>query len=314
MPGEAKTENSQAAEQAAEKAPRFETIDVLRVAGFVCGVLLFVAAILWARSREEGWGWGPGLLVLLAVALEGAVVGLTWPRIFLITWRELKGYFISPVAYAVMAFYFGVCGLIFYLILNQPGAKAEMRDQFGTMYFLLVFMVPILTMRLFSEERRSGTIELLMTSPVRDYEVVVGKYLAAVAFLVVMVIISLQYPIILRAYSNPDWGPIIAGYVGLLIAGAAFAAVGVFTSVLTKSQVAAAISAMLILLVFWLINWLGTHTSGFWSEVCRYLSIPENYEDFRKGIIDTRPIAYFVSLSILFLFMAVRALEISRIK
>lgn len=233
-------------------------------------------------------------------------------NVLTIAGKELRSYFTSPLAYVVMFFYLGVCGLIFSLSVSGPQALAEMRGLFGTMVFVTLMMSPIITMGLLAQEQASGSIELLMTNPVRDWEVVIGKYLSAVALLVLLLIITLEYPLIMETYGDPDWGAVLTGYVGTLLAGLAFLAISLFASSLTRNQIAAAIIGAFMLLFFWLIGWLSMSVNESVGAVAKHISIFENFQDFEKGIIDSKPVVYFLSLMGFFLFLTVRSLENKR--
>ncbi len=225
--------------------------------------------------------------------------------------KELRSYFTSPMAYALAVFYLGVTGLIFVMIfLLSPQAQAEhISELIGTMLFLALFIIPMLTMGLFAQERSSGTMELLMTRPVRDWEVVIGKFLATVSLFMSVIMLSLSYPVILGVVAKVDWAMILTGYLGLLLAGAAFAALGIFASSLTSNQIAAAIIAVFMLLFLWLVGALSYSVSQSLGDVFKHLSVLENYQDFSKGIIDTKNIIYFLSLIFVSLFLAVRTIE-----
>jgi len=232
-------------------------------------------------------------------------------NILTIAGKELRSYFTSPMAYVLAVFYLGIIGYIFILIfLLSPQAQTEhLRDLIGSMLFLTLFIIPMLTMGLFAQERASGTMELLMTRPVRDWEVVVGKFLATVSLFASVIIISMSYPAILEIVAKVDWAMILTGYLGLLLAGAAFAALGIFASSLTSNQIAAAIIAVFMLLFLWLIGTLSYSVSQSLGDVFKHLSVLENYQDFSKGIIDTKNILYFLSLIFVSLFLAVRTIE-----
>jgi len=226
--------------------------------------------------------------------------------------KELRAYFTSPMAYVVMFFYLGVCGLIFSLSISGSQAMAEMRGLFGTMVFVTLMMAPVITMGLLAQEQASGSIELLMTNPVRDWEVVIGKYLAAAGLFVLLLVISLEYPLIMEKFGDPDWGAVLTGYLGVLLAGLAFIAISLFASSLTRNQIAAAIIGAFMLLFFWLIGWLSMSVSDSIGAVAKHISIFENFQDFDKGIIDSKPVVYFLSLMGFFLFLTVRSLENKR--
>ncbi len=232
-------------------------------------------------------------------------------NILTIAGKELRSYFTSPMAYVLAVFYLGIIGYIFIAIfLLMPQAQTEhLRDLIGSMLFLTLFIIPMLTMGLFAQERASGTMELLMTRPVRDWEVVVGKFLATVSLFASVIIISMSYPAILEVVAKVDWAMILTGYLGLLLAGAAFAALGTFASSLTSNQIAAAIIAVFMLLFLWLVGALSYSVSQSLGDVFKHLSVMENYQDFSKGIIDTKNIIYFLSLIFVSLFLAVRTIE-----
>jgi len=232
-------------------------------------------------------------------------------NILTIAGKELRSYFTSPMAYVLAVFYLGIIGYIFIAIfLLMPQAQTEnLRDLISSMLFLTMFIIPMLTMGLLAQERASGTMELLMTHPVRDWEVVVGKFLATASLFTGVVIMSLTYPAILAAVAKVDWAMVLTAYLGLLLAAAAFVAMGVFASSLTSNQIAAAILAVFMLLFLWLVGTLSYSVSHSLGNVFKHLSVMENYQDFSKGIIDTKNIVYFLSLIFVSLFLAVRTIE-----
>lgn len=232
--------------------------------------------------------------------------------------RELRAYFFSPLAYVVLFFFLVVNGFIFAAIisyLNDPRAPAgpPLNVFFGgTIYFwlILLFLGPVLTMRLLSEELKSGSIEVLMTAPVTEGQVVAGKYLAALAFYLFLWLPTLAYVGIIAYFESVDWGPVAAGYLGILGIGALFLAVGTFASALSKNQLVAAIItfALLILLFsFGLVENLVSAEAP--KRVFGYLNLWEHMDEFSKGIVDSRRIVYYLSATVFFLFLASRALE-----
>lgn len=231
-------------------------------------------------------------------------------NIWTIACREFQGYFTSPMAYVAMFFFLGICGLIF--MLSTSSGKAEMAGMFHSMVFLTLLLAPVITMGLLAQETNSGTYELLMTRAVRDHEVVVGKWLGAVGLYVAILLISLEFPILYEAFGKPDWGMILSGYLGILLTGLAFLAIGVFASSLTSNQIAAWLMASFMLLFFWLVGWLGYGGGGVLGDLAKSLSAYENFGDFERGIIDGKNILYFISLAGFFLFLAVRSLESRR--
>jgi ABC-2 type transport system permease protein len=233
-------------------------------------------------------------------------------KVLTIAGKELRSYFVSPMAYAILAFYLGICGLIFALTVTNQQAEADMAGIFHTMVFVALMIVPVLTMGLLSQEQATGSIELLMTNPVRDVEVVLGKYLGAIGLFALLLVGSLEFPLILSAYGEPDWMAILSGYIGVLLVGMAFLAVGLFASSLVANQIAAAVIGYVILLFFWLIGWLDMAVEGVIGDIASHISILQNFQDFAKGIIDSRPVIFFVSLIVFALFLAVRSLENKR--
>jgi len=231
--------------------------------------------------------------------------------------RELRAYFFSPLAYIVAALLLLVNGSVFWLIvsyLNDPraGIGAPLELFFGqTVFFWLVllFVAPVLTMRLISEERRSGTIEVLMTAPVTEGQVVVGKYLAALGFYLFLWIPTLAYPAVLARYGEVDWGPVASGYLGILGIGALFLAVGMLASSLSRSQLVAAILTFAMLMPLFGFGLLeNLFNSEMLKEVFSYANLWQHMEELSRGIVDTRRLVYYLSATVLFLFLSARAL------
>jgi len=236
-------------------------------------------------------------------------------NVLTIAQRELVSYFTSPMAFVVTVFFLFFSGLIFTFSIYQRGATAEMRGLLGSMVFLTLMMAPFITMSLLAQERSSGTLELLLTKPVRDIEVVVGKYLGALGCYVTMLILTLQYPLLLSKYGDLDWGPAWVGYLGLLLAGGAFLAIGLFASSLTRSQMASAGICLGVFLFVWLIGWVSHLVSGensLLGDITKNISVFEIFGDFEKGLLDLKNIIYFLSLVFISLFMTVRVLEMRR--
>ncbi|MGQ9494666.1 MAG: ABC transporter permease [Thermoanaerobaculaceae bacterium] len=232
--------------------------------------------------------------------------------------RELLAYFSSPLAYVILTAFLFVNGFVFWLIvayLNDPRTRvmAPLRLMFGgTMYFwlLLLFVVPVLTMRLLSEERRTGTLELLLTAPVTEGQVVMGKFFAAFLFFLFLWLPTLVYVGILASHTSIDPGPVAAGYLGIALLGILFASVGVFTSSLAKNQIVAAIFAFAALVVIFSVGLIeNLVTNPAFKNVLSYMNLWDHMDDFAKGLVDTRRLIYPVSVSSLFLFLSVKALE-----
>ncbi len=233
----------------------------------------------------------------------------TW----LIARRELVSYFTSPIAYAVTAVFLVIVGYFFGVILYYS-REATMRYLFYNVTTILLLIGPALTMRLVAEERKSGTIELLLTSPVRDGEVIAGKYIAALALWALMLALTLVYPALLKAFGNPDPGPIATGYLGLLLAGGAILALGVVASTVTSNQIIAALLAFGFSLILWLTDALQDLVSGALGSFFSYLSLSTHFADFPKGVIDTKDVVFFLTLVVGALFLATRLLEARRWK
>ena len=235
--------------------------------------------------------------------------------------RELIAYFSSPLAYVVMTAFLFMQGYIFYLIvsfLNNPQTPSmtPLRLFFGgTIFFwlFLLFVVPVITMRLIAEERRSGTIEVLLTSPVSELQVVVGKFLAAMAFYVSLWLPTILYVVVLKRHSEIDLGPVAAGYIGVLLLGFLFLAVGTFASTLTDNQLIAAIIAFAIMVLLFSIGLVEQlMSSSAIKAALAHMNLWTQMDDFAKGIVDSRHVIYQLSTGLLFLFLAAKSLEVKK--
>ena len=236
--------------------------------------------------------------------------------------RELIAYFSSPLAYMVITGFLLLQGLIFYLVLaflNNPGAQtmAPMQAFFGgTIFFwlFLLFVVPVITMRLIAEERRTGSIEVLLTSPVTEGQIITGKFLASLVFYAALWLPTGLYVVILRRHSDIDLGPILAGYLGVLLIGFLFLGVGTFASTLTSNHLIAAILAFVGLVALFavpLVEQLLVSDSLI-KNALGHMDLWSHMEDYAMGIVDTRHVVYELSVGILFLFLATRTLELKK--
>lgn len=228
--------------------------------------------------------------------------------------RELTSLFFSPIAYVVLAIFGFIATMIFMLVFS-PGQPAELRLPFTWIVWLMVFLVPAISMRLVSEELRSGTIESLMTAPINDTQVIVGKWLGAMGFLLVLLSPLVIHFIVLVAYSQPDYGPIITGFLGLLLVGGLYLAIGTFASTATQNQIIAFLVTVFITgtLTIVLYNLAGaSFMTPTLSKVLFYVNVDQQYGEFAKGVIDTKSVIYFASGIALFLFLAVKLLESKR--
>ncbi|HEV8241039.1 MAG TPA: ABC transporter permease subunit [Thermoanaerobaculia bacterium] len=233
--------------------------------------------------------------------------------------RELRSYFLSPLGWVVATGFLFFNGLAFQTILdylNNPQAPASMTplDFFfgGTLFFWLamLFVGPVLTMRLLSEERRSGTLEMLLTAPITEGQVVIGKYLGAFLFFVFLWLPTLIYVALLAKKLPLDWGPIGASYIGTLGIGAMFLAIGVFTSAVTRNQVVAAVFSFALTFLAFLPAFLEFLVNDpKMRDALGYLNLYQHMDDFSKGIVDSRRLVYYLSVSAFFLFLASRAVE-----
>jgi len=175
---------------------------------------------------------------------------------------------------------------------------------------LLVF--PLITMRTYAEEKRSGTIELLLTAPITDFEIIMGKFLGALALFAGMLSVTLLHMGLLFAYGNPEWKPIATGYLGLLMMGGSFLSLGLFISSLTKNQIVAGMITFSVFLLLWVINWVSTFVSPEAQTVINYLSVTEHFDDFARGIIDTKHVVYYLSFIATGLFLTMKSVDSER--
>ncbi len=251
-----------------------------------------------------------------------------------IAWREIRTAFTSPLAYVVIGVFLALSGYIFWVSLwrfselclrygNSPYFQQlnvndmVIRPLFGSMGIILLLMVPVITMRLLADERRTGTSELLFTCPLTSGEVVLGKYLGAAFLLLVMLSVTLAYPIlILSSHANPDLKPTFVGYFGVLLMGLSFLAVGLLISSMTENQIVAAVGAFGVLLLLWVINWMADSMSGVTlfgtvtlADVLNKISLIEHFQDFRKGLLDTEHVIFYLSAIFMALFLTQRVVE-----
>jgi ABC-2 type transport system permease protein len=244
--------------------------------------------------------------------------------------KEMRLYFGSPVAYVVFTFFLLISGWFFsqiFLFYSDISMRSFMQPQFGqnlnitenvmrplftNMSVVLLFFIPMLTMRLFAEEKRAGTMELLLTYPVRDGEVLAGKFLGATGLYAVLLALTFLYPGLVAYFTRVEWGPVLTGYLGLVLVGATFLAVGLLISSLTENQIVAGFGTFGVLLAFWVIGWGADFAGGNMRTVLQYLSITEHMDGFSRGLIDTKDLVYYASAIVLALFLTLRSLESKR--
>ena len=240
--------------------------------------------------------------------------------------KEMQSYFRSPIAYTVIALWALIGGFFFYFGLSffvQRSMESAMQGQafpmdinewivrplLSNVNVVALFLIPMITMRLFAEEKRSGTIELLMTSPINDIEIVLGKWLAAVGLYTIMLLVSCLHMAILFRYGQPDWKPLAIGYLGLLLQGGCLLAIGTFVSTCTSNQIVAGALGFAISLLLFVLNWVSEFGSSVTERVIGYFSVQAHFESFSKGVLDSKDIIFYVTMIILGLFLTSRSLE-----
>ncbi len=237
-------------------------------------------------------------------------------NVLVLTRREISSYFVSPIAYVAMVLFLLLAGVVFAWPGHghfNPGAPAEMRNIFQIMVIILAFALPVLTMKSLAEELGRGTLEPLMTAPVTDAQVVVGKFLGCWFVYGAMLAPTLLYVVMLAVYGRPDLGPVASGYLGLALLGMFYVAVGMFASSLTRNQVVAGIVAFAALMTLSFFGpWLATGLPSPWRGMLQHAMVPMHYTDFGQGVVDLVHVIYFVALTAFFLFLTVKVLESRR--
>ncbi len=240
--------------------------------------------------------------------------------------KELRGYFVSPVGYFLLVMLAVIFGFFFWNALGyfvNMGIEAQMsgedfpmnlneqvvRPLLSNLNVIGLFLIPMITMRLFAEEKRSGTIELLATSPIRDFEIIVGKWLAAVLMYALMLLATVLDFIFLFKYGNPDWKPLAIGYLGLLLQAGGLLAIGTFISTLTKNQIIAGAGTFGVCLLLWVLSWVGQYESATWAQVLSYMAVTTHFESFAKGVVDSKDVIFDASVIFLGLFFTARSME-----
>lgn len=218
--------------------------------------------------------------------------------------KEFFGYFNSPIAYVYLFVYIGLTNWLFFKTYFL-GGQASMRSYFGILPILFLFFVPAVTMRLWAEERKSGTIELLFTLPIRVQDVVLGKFLAAYAFLCVSLLLSLSVPISVAISGDPEWGPIVGGYIGAFLMGGAYLAIGMFVSNLTENQIIAFILGVVVTFILYIMGSpiVTFSMPNFLVPFFTFLGLGNHYESVGRGVLDSRDFAYYLSMMGVFLFL-----------
>ena len=247
-------------------------------------------------------------------------------NVWIICQKELNSYFVSPVAYLLLTMFALIFGFFFWNSVgyfNMMGLESQMRGQafpmsvneyvirplLSNVSVIGLFFIPMITMRLFAEEKRMGTIELLATSPVRDMEVIIGKWLSALILYAVLLLFTAINFAFLFKYGNPDWKPLAIGYLGLLLQAGGLLAVGTFISTLTRNQIIAGAATFGACLLLWVLEWVAGYETAVWAKVLAYFSVITHFESFAKGVIDLKDAVYYLSLIFLGLFLTSRSME-----
>jgi len=250
-------------------------------------------------------------------------------NILAIARKELNSYFASPIAYVVIGAFALIFGLFYVSLLNwfvQQGMQMGQMGMGGPVNVnqqmirlllqntavVILFVLPMVTMRCYAEEKRSGTMELLLTSPVTDFEILMGKFLGALALYACMLAVTFVHLAILFRYGNPDWRPIAAGYLGLLLLGGSFISVGLLMSSLTRNQIVAGMVTFGLVLLLWIVDWIGSFAGPRVEAVVSYLSITGHLDDFAKGVIDTKHVVYYLSFITFGLFLTAKSVDSER--
>jgi ABC-2 type transport system permease protein len=245
--------------------------------------------------------------------------------------KELKAYFSGPIAYIVIGLWALLYGYFFVAILSFFVRQSMQMGQMGmqgpqamnlnqqlirpllqNVLILILFLMPMVTMRSYSEEKRSGTIELLLTSPLTDFQIILGKFLGAMALYGCMLAVTLIHVGLLFVYGRPEWKPIVTAYVGLLLMGGCFISLGLFISSLTKNQIVAGMVTFAVFLLLWIITWIGSFSGPTADKITQYLSIVDHYDDFGKGVLDTTHFVYYISFITFGLFLTAKSVDSER--
>jgi ABC-2 type transport system permease protein len=243
--------------------------------------------------------------------------------------KELRSYFASPIAWIILGLFAFIFGYFYVAYLNaflNEAMQAQfgggpssvnvnqfmIRGLFNNVSVILLFLAPMMTMRTYAEEKRGGTMELLLTAPLQDVEIILGKFIGAMGLYCAMLAVTVFYIGLLFVYGNPEWKPLVSGYLGLLLMGGCFVAIGLFMSSLTKNQIVAGVGTFVILLLLWVVNWLADSSGPTMGAVLSYLSITQHFDDFGKGVIDTKHLVYYASVITFGLFLTAKSVDSER--
>lgn len=229
-----------------------------------------------------------------------------------ITWKETQAYFTSPIGYIVALVYLALTGFFFVRSISGTLPEASVELYIIATAWIMIPLGPALTMGLLAEEQKLGTIELLLTAPVKDWEVVLGKFLASLSFFLVTLALTLFYVLLLKWKGDPDWGPVWSAYLGIILYGSTALSIGLLASSITRNQIVALVVGLGILLMLALIQFAADLIDGVGSTILDQLGTISHLDDFSRGIIDTNNIVYYVTVTAVFLFLTIRSLESRR--
>ena len=240
--------------------------------------------------------------------------------------KEMRSYFVSPVAYLLLTMFALISGFFFWNALGffvNAGLEMQLRGQSSPMNLneevirpllsnfsvIGLFFIPMITMRLFAEEKRTGTIELLATSPIRDVEVILGKWLAAMGLYCCLLVLTGMSFLFLFIYGKPDWKPLVIGYLGLLLQAGCLLAIGTLISTMTRNQIIAGAATFGVCLILWVLGWISEYDSATWARALSYLSVTSHFGSFARGVLNTRDVVFYTIFIFFALFLTTRSLE-----
>lgn len=250
-------------------------------------------------------------------------------NVLAIAGKELRSYFASPIAYIIVGLFAFIFATFYLNYLGWFVQRSMGMDQFGggesvnvnqdlirglmlNAVVVMLFLLPIITMRTYAEEKRSGTIELLLTSPITDLQIILGKFFGALGLYGAMLLVTVLYIAMLFKFGRPEIKPILGAYSGLVLLGAAFISFGLFISSLTKNQIVAAVGTFTFVLMLWIVDWFGDQAGGTLRDILSYVSVTKHFDDFAKGIIDTKHVIYYLSFITFGLFLTAKSVDSER--
>lgn len=250
-------------------------------------------------------------------------------NILAVAGKELRSYFHSPIAYLVMTVYAALCGFFFYSFtatyvvqsfrtqaMGGMGAPPMSLNEYiirplleGILTVVLLLLLPLITMRLYAEEKKAGTMELLLTSPLTDLEIILGKFLGALGLFAVLMVLTFLYFGVLFIFGNPNAKPLLAHALGLLLFGGALLSLGMWISTFTRNQIIAAVVAFALFLLLYVLDWGTAYSSGQVQRVLSYMALTTHFDNFAKGVIDLSDVVYYLSVVVLGIFLTARSVD-----